>query len=435
MRQDTCSADNVARTGTKGPAVTDTFNAVEICAGAGGQMLGLHHAGFNHELAVELDSSACNTLRNNSVCEVREGDVADKSVFDPEKYKQVTLLAGGVPCPPFTIAGKQLGATDERDLFAWAVEQAIIMQPRAVMLENVRGLSMARFAAYRQHILDRLRQSGYVAEWKLLHASDFSVPQLRPRFVLVALNPEDARHFHWPEGSGNPAPTVGQALYELMSKGNWKGADEWAEHANKIAPTIVGGSKKHGGADLGPTRAKRAWAQLKVDALGLRDDPPPPDAKFEVGPKLTCDMVEILQGFSGPYKWEFTGRKTSRYRQIGNAFPPPVAHAVGSAILRSFQRRKADERPIELGHQDPVFQALKKSSEFVSATALSRASGDEMTTAQLEHHISMLSNDFDIEVVTRGQTTKYKIGEFRGFTGQRDHSRHEAFLKNRAKIS
>ncbi|MGH3296992.1 MAG: DNA cytosine methyltransferase, partial [Trebonia sp.] len=91
-------------------------------------------------------------------------------------YAGVDLLAGGVPCPPFTIAGKQLGATDERDLFAWAIELCGLVRPRALMLENVRGLSLPRFAAYRQHVLDRLAELGYAADWRLLHASDYGVP-------------------------------------------------------------------------------------------------------------------------------------------------------------------------------------------------------------------------------------------------------------------
>ncbi|WP_275296859.1 DNA cytosine methyltransferase [Mycolicibacterium sp. CBMA 361] len=137
--------------------IRDTeLTAVEICAGAGGQSLGLHLAGFRHTLAVELDRDAAATLQRNlfrvaaneghSNPVVAVGDVADESVWQPEDYQGVSLLAGGVPCPPFSIAGKQLGSSDERDLFAWAVELAGRMVPDAVLLENVRGLSMPRFA-------------------------------------------------------------------------------------------------------------------------------------------------------------------------------------------------------------------------------------------------------------------------------------------------
>ena len=280
------------------------YRVVEICAGAGGQSLGLELAGFEHELAVELDPNACATLRSNRPhWKVAQGDVASPAVWAPSDYAGIDLLAGGVPCPPFTIAGKQLGATDERDLFAWAIELCGVMRPRALLLENVRGLSLPRFAAYRQHVLDRLAELGYAADWRLLHASDYGVPQLRPRFVLVAMRPEDFAYFSWPEPAGQP-PTVGETLRDLMAANGWPGASAWAEHANDIAPTIVGGSKKHGGADLGPTRAKRAWREMGVDALGVADAAPSADDPVTLLPKLTCEMVARLQGWDdAEYRW------------------------------------------------------------------------------------------------------------------------------------
>ncbi|UJW34503.1 DNA (cytosine-5-)-methyltransferase [Saccharothrix sp. AJ9571] len=410
-----------------------SFEAVEICAGAGGQALGLEKAGFKHTLAVELDENACTTLKANLPEEiVKQGDVADPEVWKPADYAEVSLLAGGVPCPPFSIAGKQLGASDERDLFAWAVEQACLIKPRALLLENVRGLSMPRFAGYRQHVLDRLTAAGYVAEWKLLQASSFGVPQLRPRFVLVALQEADAEYFTWPEKSTEEV-TVGEAIKDLMAAGGWEGTDAWAAKANKIGPTIVGGSKKHGGADLGPTRAKRAWAELGVDAMGVADEPPGPGQKFSVGPKLTCDMVARIQGWSGEYRWEFTGRKTSRYRQIGNAFPPPVAHAVGTAIVNAFERR-GSKVVRELTEHDPVYRVLRTASDFVKAEKLMEA-GDKMDASDLERRISLLSKDFEIEIEPGNGTTLYRLGQFKAFTGQEQHDRHEYFLKHRAKIS
>ncbi|TDD91997.1 DNA (cytosine-5-)-methyltransferase [Saccharopolyspora karakumensis] len=412
------------------------YGVVEICAGAGGQALGLEKAGFEHKLAIELDSNACDTLRlNREEWDVKQGDVADRDLWNPSDYRGVSLLAGGVPCPPFTIAGKQLGAEDERDLFAWAIELVDEVKPRALLLENVRGLSMPRFAGYRQHVLDRLTELGYVAEWQLLNASDFGVPQLRPRFVLVALRPEDAAYFAWPETDEEPS-TVGEVLKDLMADNGWEGADEWAKRANKIAPTIVGGSKKHGGADLGPTRAKRAWAELGVDALGIRNDAPLPGEKFEVGPKLTTEMVERIQGWlpDKGFKWKFAGRKTATYRQIGNAFPPPVAAAVGSAIMRAFQHEgePTQRQPVE---HDPIYKALRSSGEFMTQAQLSQASGLDLDAPELERRISILSRDFDVEISTRKSATAYKLGEFRAFTGQEDHARNELFLKNRAKIS
>jgi DNA (cytosine-5)-methyltransferase 1 len=116
-----------------------------------------------------------------------------------------------------------------------------------------------------------------------------------------------------------------------MAADGWKGADDWRKRANKIAPTLVGGSKKHGGPDLGPTRAKSEWAKLGVDGMGIADAPPAPD--FEGMPRLTVEMAARIQGF--PASWKFEGRKTAAYRQVGNAFPPPVAKALGLSIARA----------------------------------------------------------------------------------------------------
>jgi DNA (cytosine-5)-methyltransferase 1 len=303
------------------------LTALEICAGGGGQALGLECAGFEHSAVVEIDSAACATLRaNRPHWNVIEGDLHS---FDGKPYKGTDLLAGGVPCPPFSIAGKQLGADDERDLFPVALRLVREIKPRAVMLENVRGLADPKFSRYREGILSKLEDLGYRSAWRLLNASDFGVPQLRPRFILVSLRRKYANRFVWPTRQG-PPPTVGEALLDLMSARGWRGAKAWAEAANDVGPTVVGGSKKHGGPDLGPTRARRQWAQLGVDGRSIANEAP--DRTLPAGdlPKLTVQMVARIQGF--PDSWSFVGKKTAAYRQVGNAFPPPVATAIGKAI-------------------------------------------------------------------------------------------------------
>jgi DNA (cytosine-5)-methyltransferase 1 len=413
------------------------YRVVEICAGAGGQSLGLELAGFEHELSVELDPDACGTLRQNRPhWKVAEGDVANPAVWSPAEYAGADLLAGGVPCPPFTVAGKQLGATDERDLFAWSVELCGVIRPRALLLENVRGLSLPRFAAYRQHVLDRLAELGYVADWRLLHASDYGVPQLRPRFVLIAMRPADFAYFTWPEPQGRPA-TVGETLLDLMAANGWRGAAAWAAKANDIAPTIVGGSKKHGGPDLGPTRAKRAWREMGVDALGLADAAPSRDDPVAVAPKLTCAMVARLQGWDdAEYQWTFTGRKTASYRQIGNAFPPPVARALGEQIRRAVDH-DGEPRPLveqTSVRQDPVYTVLRDDGGFLTMEQILRRLDAPMEIPAFERHLAHLKRDFHIEVESHKSRDTYKLGPFKAFVGQGDHMRHEAFV-NPSKIS
>lgn len=312
------------------------LTSVEICAGGGGQALGIEQAGFVHEALIDVDGQSCETLRlNRPDWNVMLGDI---SGFSGAPYKGVDLLAGGVPCPPFSIAGKQLGKADERNLFPEAIRLVDEIRPRAVMLENVRGILGSVFDDYRAHISATIGKigRGYVTGWKLLNASEFGVPQLRPRAVFVAIRKDANGEFDWPAPQNPATPTVGDTLHDLMAENGWRGARAWRKGADKIAPTLVGGSKKHGGPDLGPTRARAAWAALGVDGLGIADAAPARD--FEGMPRLTVRMAARIQGF--PDDWEFSGRKTAAYRQVGNAFPPPVAQAVGWQIAQALTARR-----------------------------------------------------------------------------------------------
>ena len=311
------------------------ISSIEICAGAGGQALGLEQAGFDHVALVEIEPLACKTLKaNRPAWNVIEGDVKS---FSAERYQDIDLLAGGVPCPPFSKAGKQLGHLDDRDLFPEALRLVRECLPKAILLENVRGLLDEKFVEYRDQILSELSSLGYKYDWKLVNASDFGVSQLRPRAILVAMREEYFKFFEWPEKNKKRPKSVGELLYAEMGSLGWARAEEWKKSADGIAPTLVGGSKKHGGADLGPTRAKKAWAMLGVDGSGLADQPPTNGVAM---PKLTLKMTALIQGF--PEDWDFVGKKTPAYRQVGNAFPPPVANAVGKSIINAIRKYESE---------------------------------------------------------------------------------------------
>ena len=328
------------------------LSAFEICAGAGGQLVGLESAGFDAVAAVELDRDACITLRTNRPrLEVLEKDIRE---IKGRHFKGVDLLAGGVPCPPFTIAGKQLGHKDERDLFPEALRLVAELKPRAVMLENVPGFASPRFSGYRTRLMEKLRRLGYEADFQLMNSCWFGVPQLRPRVVLIAFRDSIPKSFQWPKPVSDLPPTVGEVLGDLMGERGWAGASNWQVRANSIAPTLVGGSKKHGGPDLGPTRAKRQWAALGVDGHGLANEAPGPDHPLDFTPRLTVRMTARIQSF--PDAWIITGGKTAAYRQIGNAFPPPFAKAVGRAIRAAVLKKRSEPRRSVV--QIPLFKDL-----------------------------------------------------------------------------
>ncbi|MFF7985371.1 DNA cytosine methyltransferase [Streptomyces sp. NPDC007901] len=390
----------MSASGRERPQFTRPLTSVEICAGAGGQAVGLHNAGFDHLALVEWDPHAVETLRANvggwpgwgeertralTPMDVKEFLKTDVRKNLSVERGKLDLLAGGVPCPPFSLAGKRLGKDDERDLFPDALNIIEDLMPRAVMIENVRGILEPPevFIDYRRDILGALGELGYVVPeikkswsaveqdramrkvWRRIDASNFGVPQLRPRAILVVIHEDELgssdREFFWPSKvRGKQATVVGElaASMEARCRKYWTknkdgerakpgeptGKDvyeEWLSKASRaaevgrgVAPTLVGGSKKHGGADLGPTRAKRAWEVLGVDGMGVANDPkkcdPERDLFRPAGPMLTVEQAALIQGF--PQDWKFQGRKTAQYRQVGNAFPPPVAEAIGRAI-------------------------------------------------------------------------------------------------------
>ena len=307
---------------------------VELCAGGGGQAIGLEQAGFEHHSLFEIDPQCCGTLRwNRADWNVIQADIRD---IDGSHFRGIDLLGGGLPCPPFSVAGKQLGNADERDLFPCALNLVDASRPRAVMIENVSGLLAPRFEEYRSSVLHSLKKLGYRSDWRLLDSCRFGVSQYRKRAILVALQSSVAERFNWPSPSPHIPPTVGEKLYDQIASRGWPLAHKWRSGANGLAPTVVGGSTKHGGPDLGPTRARKAWAALGVDGKGIANEPPGPC--FGCMPRLTVPMVARIQGF--PDDWSFTGGKTSAYKQVGNAFPPPVAEAVGKEIIAALTSNK-----------------------------------------------------------------------------------------------
>lgn len=328
------------------------LTSLEICAGGGGQAIGLEQAGFQHLALVERNRDACQTLRTNRpTWHVFNKDVGD---FDPLRDAGLThidLLAGGIPCTPYSTAGKQRGAEDERDLLPRALHLIDVLRPRAVMLENVKALAKSpKFEETRKALRGQLHELGYEMSMNVLDAQQFGVSQRRERTVIVATRNDVTNRFKWPMGHWELPPTVGQLLKESMGSRGWSGVEEWAKRANSVAPTLVGGSEKHGGGDLGPARAKAAWARMAVNGDSTTAEAPGPDFVLQDGvgengrrgyPKLTTEQAAMLQGF--PAHWRFEGSRTSRYKQIGNAFPPPVAEAVATAIADALGRSSVDE--------------------------------------------------------------------------------------------
>ncbi|AKQ68363.1 DNA cytosine methyltransferase M.NgoMIII [Myxococcus hansupus] len=196
------------------------MNSVELFAGAGGLALGVARAGFTHKAVVEIDRRACDTIRENirrQVAYVKDWPLfeADIRQFNYAEVKgDVDLLSAGVPCQPFSFGGSHRGHFDERNLFPETAEAIARLRPKAVLIENVKGLLRSTFRPYFEYVLamltlpevrrgedepwtehfERLQRdrgrsdvgTRYVVHYHQVNAADFGIPQWRDRVIIVA---------------------------------------------------------------------------------------------------------------------------------------------------------------------------------------------------------------------------------------------------------
>lgn len=314
------------------------MTSLEICAGAGGLAMGLETAGFHPVALVERNHHACNTLRANKLgWRVLEMDLRDFVAQEHPGTYDVDLISAGLPRVKSAAAVKRAEDRYERELLEATVWLVTEVQPKAVLIENVPALvNDDAFSDVREFVSQELEHLGYSLHWHVLNAGDFGLAQERKMGLLAALRAEHSDRFSWPEAPGTPSPTVGAALWKSMAARGWRDAAAWAAQADRAAPAIVGGSERRGGADLGPTGTKRAWARMGINGGGIGNEVPPADYRWDPHgdvkdlPKLTLEQVAILQGF--PSRWQLLGGKTAAYRQLGHATPPPVARAVGARL-------------------------------------------------------------------------------------------------------
>ncbi|MEW2522642.1 DNA cytosine methyltransferase [Actinacidiphila alni] len=314
---------------------------VDVCSGAGGLALGLERAGYTPRLLLDSEASACDTLAaNRPHWNVLQTDLLDFDPVDHPEVYDVDLLAAGLPRVKSSATVTRRSSDTELRLIEATAYLVHAVQPRALIIENVPTLvDQDSLAPIRDFLHEELEHLGYGLTWFTLNASDFGVPQDRVQGILVAVKQRWASAFRPPRPTVHEHVSVGEALAPSMRSRGWQGADHWAAQATSVAPTLVGGSKAHGGADFGPTGTKAKWGRIGVYTKSFGNEPPDPGFRWDpsLGDKglvrITVDQAALLQGF--PEAWRISGLKTARYRQIGHATPPPVGEALGRAVAEA----------------------------------------------------------------------------------------------------
>jgi DNA (cytosine-5)-methyltransferase 1 len=291
------------------PLVLDLF------AGCGGLALGFEAQGFE-TLGFEMDADCCATYRHNL-----HGDCMHVKLDAHTVFPKAQVVIGGPPCQPFSVGGHQNGIRDARDgfpAFISAVEQA---EPDIWMFENVRGL-MYRNKDYLTAIIAELEGLGYVVEFKLLNAVHHGVPQNRERVIVVG----HRGAFHYPLAQPTRV-TAGAALAELAtqvhanSKFLTESMDTYVAKYEKASSCITP-------RDLHLDRpARTVTCRNLAGATGDMHRVKLPDGRRR---RLTVREAARLQSF--PDHFEFQGRETSVYTQIGNAVPPLLAYAIAGSF-------------------------------------------------------------------------------------------------------
>lgn len=331
--------------------------AIELCAGAGGEALGLMAAGFHAEALFDNMKNATETLKTNwpSWNVITRNLNTKKAMKDINRILESgrpALVAGGVPCQPYSTLGARKGRIDKRELFKTAQHFVREIKPKAFFFENVKGFLENPHMEWRQELMKEFTALGYHSEIIQLDAQDFGLAQRRKRVAIIGVLQEYKEKLRSPSAKLPPS-TLSQAVSDLafpdrssakqLADPVWlanrskaqQDYDAWAacwikKHGEKSTPTLT--------ASIGYQSKKRQnkssqvadWLQHGIDVTDGRT------GQVRLGEVTSIDMpipmtvalAKRLQGF--PDEWSFAGRhKRDQLKQIGNALPPVMARAVG----------------------------------------------------------------------------------------------------------
>lgn len=350
LKQHAASSERTAVTATSRLDPNDLMPRLEandlqclsLFSGGGGLDLGFERAGFGHAASYELLEVCGQTLRTNRPhwrvnAGEQQGDVT-AAVFSP--FRGVDVVHGGPPCQPFSVAGKQAGAGDPRNMWSEFVRCVLHARPRAFVAENVVGLLDRKFKLFvERNIVEPLRGQYTIFTFKLA-AQEFGVPQARRRVFFVGFRAaRDAARFCQPQPTHGESGTLFGPLLPVNTTRSSLGLPDIG--ADAVAPTLRSGftGPRNTTGVLSSKASLAVWNQLRVWPNGvqrsraLAEAYPPENGHY----RMSVDDCALLQGF--PEDWKFSGAVYQALGQIGNSVCPPVAYAVAKEVARALGAR------------------------------------------------------------------------------------------------
>lgn len=324
---------------------------IELFAGAGGLALGLEQAGFEEVALIEIDKTACETLKLNrpkwNVLNEDIVEVSKRNLLKEFNLKEgeLDLISGGYPCQSFSYAGKKLGLDDVRGtMFYYYAEFIKQLKPKMFFAENVKGLTTHDGGKTIETMINVFEDLGYKVEWKVLNAWDYGVAEKRQRVVIIGIRKDltDKVKFEYPipheykpvlrdvlkdvpESVGAKYPEKKKKVFDLVPPGGY-----WRDLPDDVAKEYMKSCYYMGGGRTGIAR-RLSWDEpsltLTCSPMMKQTDRCHPD---ESRPFTTREYARI-QSF--PDNWNFVGKMNDIYKQIGNAVPVNLAKCVGESIM------------------------------------------------------------------------------------------------------
>lgn len=302
------------------------MRVVSLFSGAGGLDLGFKMAGHEIIWANDLYEDAVETYKHNLgdhiVCE-------DISKIDAEEIPECDIIIGGFPCQGFSVANMKRHETDERNaLYKQLIRVIDAKKPKFFLAENVKGITNLAKGTVFQMILNDFSALGYKVSYRVLNAADYGVPQTRQRVIIIGVRNDIDFEYIFPNPTNskdgedglpkwvsvgeamsvipdpdlpNDLPNHDYSKYKLQFNGY---LGHRALDPEKPAPTVTARGDNKGGVVILPH----------------------PNAQR----RMSCRELAAVQSF--PLDYEFSGNRSSVYRQIGNAVPPLLGYAVANVF-------------------------------------------------------------------------------------------------------